>query len=195
MSKSKIAWTDETLNCVTGCTPLSPGCVNCYARKNAMRLQRNPNPRVADKYRNGFDVTVHPECLDLPLKWKEPRKVFVNSMSDTFQRDVPEDFIRALFERIAECPRHVFQVLTKPAERLAELGGRLPWPDNLWMGVTVESGDYANRLDFLRSVPARVRFVSLEPLLGPIPDVNLTGIDWVIVGGESGSRARPMDVQ
>jgi protein gp37 len=195
MAKTKIQWTDQTWNCITGCTPLSAGCANCYARKNALRLQRNPNPRIARKYRNGFDLTIHPEYLELPVRWKEPRKVFVNSMSDTFHRDVPEDFIRALFERIARCPQHVFQVLTKRAERLAELSDHLPWPENLWIGVTVESGDYADRLDCLRSVPGSIRFVSFEPLLGPTPDLDLTGIDWVIVGGESGPRARPMDVQ
>ncbi len=195
MSKTKIQWTDETWNSITGCTPLSAGCANCYARKNALRLQGNPNPRVARKYRNGFDLTIHPEYLNLPARWKEPRKVFVNSMSDTFHRDVPEDFIGALFEQIVRHPQHVFQVLTKRAERLAELSANLPWPENLWMGVTVESADYADRLDHLRTAPASVRFVSFEPLLGPIRDLDLTGIDWVIVGGESGPRARPMDVQ
>jgi protein gp37 len=195
MSKTKIQWTDETWNCITGCSQLSPGCANCYARKNALRLQGNPNPRIARKYRNGFDLTVHPEYLDQPARWKMPRKVFVNSMSDTFHRDVPEDFIRSLFERIVQSPKHVFQVLTKRADRLAELSRDLPWPQNLWIGVTVESADYADRLEYLRRVPACVRFVSFEPLLGPISDVNLSGIDWTIVGGESGPRARPMDVQ
>jgi protein gp37 len=195
MSKTKIQWTDETLNCVTGCTQLSAGCANCYAKRNAMRLQKNPNPKVAHKYQNAFDVTVHPECLELPLKWKKPRKVFVNSMSDTFHPDVPEDFIRKLFERIAECPQHIFQVLTKRADRLAELSDRLPWPTNLWMGVTVERADYISRLEHLRKVPAYLRFISFEPLLGAIPDLDLTGIDWVIVGGESGPNARPLDLQ
>ncbi len=195
MGKTKIQWTDETWNCITGCTQLSPGCANCYARKNALRLQKNPNPKIANKYRNGFDVTVHPDCLDVPLRWKKPRRVFVNSMSDTFHRDVPEEFIRALFWRIAQSSENIFQFLTKRAERLAELSASLPWPENLWIGVTVENADYVDRLDYLRSVPAITRFVSFEPLLGPVPDVDLTGIDGVIVGGESGSRARPMDLQ
>jgi protein gp37 len=195
MPKTKIQWTDETLNCVTGCTQLSAGCANCYARKNALRLQHNPNPKVAHKYRNGFQVTTHPEYLDLPLRWKQPRKVFVNSMSDTFHPDVPGNFIRALFRRIAECPQHIFQVLTKRADRLATLSGGLPWPENIWMGVTIESADYVERMDYLRRVPARMRFISFEPLLGPIPNLDLSGINWVIVGGESGPNARPMELQ
>ncbi len=160
-----------------------------------MRLQKNPNTKAALKYRNGFDVTVHPDYLDLPLRWKKPRKVFVNSMSDTFHHDVPEEFIRAIFDRIAQSPENTFQVLTKRGERLAELSMALPWPENLWIGVTVENADYVDRLDHLRRVPASIRFASFEPLLGPVPDVDLTGIDWVIVGGESGSKARPMDLQ
>lgn len=195
MGTTKIQWTDQTWNVITGCTPLSPGCANCYARKNALRLQRNPNPKIARKYKNGFDLTVHPEYLNEPASWKGPRKVFVNSMSDTFHDEVPEDFIRAVFATIVRYPQHVFQVLTKRAERLIELSGNLPWPENLWIGVTIENADYAYRLDYLRNVPAKVRFVSFEPLLGPIPDIDLNGIDWVIVGGESGSKARPMDVQ
>jgi protein gp37 len=195
MGKTKIQWTDETWNSITGCTPISDGCMNCYARKNASRLERNPNPRVARKYRNGFNLTIHPEYLDVPDRWGHPRKVFVNSMSDTFHRDVPEDFIGALFDQIVRHPQHIFQVLTKRADRLAELSRNLPWPENLWMGVTVESRNYTDRLEYLRNVPASVRFISFEPLLGPIADLDLSGIGWVTVGGESGSRARPMNVQ
>ncbi len=192
---TKIQWTDETWNCITGCTQLSAGCANCYAKKNALRMRENPNPKTAYKYRNGFDLTIHPDYLDLPRTWHKPRKIFVNSMSDTFHRDVPEDFISEIFEVIADCPQHIFQVLTKRAERLAELSPKLPWPKNLWIGVTVENADYVDRLECLRSVPATIRFVSFEPLLSRIPHIDLTGIHQVIVGGESGSKARLMDLQ
>lgn len=195
MSKTNISWTDETWNPITGCTSMSPACAHCYARKHATRLHGNPNEKVARKYRNGFSVTVHPEYLDEPLGWRKPRMVFVNSMSDTFHRDVPEEFIREIFDRMERSPRHVFQVLTKRAERMAELSQRLSWPENVWAGVTVENADYLDRLDYLRSVPARIRFVSFEPLLGAIPNIDFTGIHWAIVGGESGSNARPMNLE
>lgn len=194
MAKTNIQWTDDTWNTITGCTPVSPACANCYARKHAVRLHGNPNEKVSFKYRNGFRLTLHPQYLDEPLSWRKPRLVFVNSMSDTFHEDVPQDFIEALFNRMAGCPDHTFQVLTKRAERLAHLSRVLPWPDNVWTGVTIENADYLHRLDFLRQVPARIRFVSFEPLLGPIPDVDLRGIHWVILGGESGSAARAMDL-
>jgi protein gp37 len=195
LSKTKIEWADETWNCITGCTPLSAGCANCYARKNALRMQGNPNPKIARKYRNGFDLTVHPDYLDVPFHWKKQRRVFVNSMSDTFHRDVPVEFIRDLFDVITRCPQHIFQVLTKRADRLADLSEELPWPENLWIGTTVEDSDHLDRLDYLRRVPGAVRFVSFEPLLSELPSVDLTGIHWVIVGGESGSKARQMDIQ
>lgn len=192
MAKTQIQWTDETWNTITGCTPVSPACANCYARKHTVRLHGNPNEKVRFKYRNGFRLTLHPQYLDDPLSWRKPRLVFVNSMSDTFHEDVPNDFIEALFDRMVRCPGHIFQVLTKRAERLAELSKILPWPENVWAGVTVENADYLYRLDFLKQVPARVRFVSFEPLLGHVPNADLSGIHWVIVGGESGAAARPM---
>jgi protein gp37 len=195
MPKTKIQWTDATWNPITGCTPMSPGCANCYAKKHTLRLQRNPNPKIAYKYRNGFDLTVHPNYLEHPRHWADTRMVFVNSMSDTFHHQVPVEFLRDLFEVIAANPSHVFQVLTKRAERLAELGPILEWPGNLWVGVTVENADYLYRLNLLREVPAMRRFVSFEPLIGEIGDINLEGIHWVIVGGESGSQARPMDLR
>lgn len=195
MGKSLISWTDITWNPITGCTQVSSGCANCYAKKHALRLHGNPNKKVSWKYRNGFTLTVHPECLDEPLRWRKPRMVFVNSMSDTFHKDVPEEFIRELFNRMERSPQHVFQVLTKRAERLADLSQRLFWPENVWAGVTVESADYLGRLDALRCVPARIRFVSFEPLLGAIPKIDFTGIHWAIVGGESGPATRPMNLE
>jgi protein gp37 len=195
MSKTKIQWTDETWNTIAGCSPASPGCANCYAKKHTLRLHGNPNEKIAYKYRNGFAVTGHPQYVDEPFSWRKPRMVFVNSMADTFHDDVPEEFIQRLFEIMVECPQHIFQILTKRAERLAELSNRLPWPENIWAGVTVESSDYLYRLDFLREVPARVRFVSFEPLIGAVPHIDLNSIDWAIVGGESGSKARMMEVE
>ena len=195
MNKTKIEWCDYTWNPITGCTPISPGCANCYAKKHAARLQGNPNPKVAHKYRNGFKPTVHPQYLEEPFRWRKPRMVFVNSMSDTFHKDVPEEFIKKLFETMAACPQHIFQVLTKRADRMAELSGQIIWPDNVWAGVTVESAEYLDRMDQLRRVPAQVRFISFEPLLGPIREIDFRGIHWAIVAGESGPRARPMDLE
>ena len=195
MSKTNIRWTDETWNPITGCTPISPGCVNCYAKKHTARLQGNPSPKVAYKYRNGFKPTVHPQYLEEPFRWRKPRMVLVNSMSDTFHKDVPEEFIKKLFETMACCPQHIFQILTKRADRMAELSGQIIWPDNVWAGVTVESFEYLDRMDQLRQVPAQVRFISFEPLLGPIRDIDFQGIHWAIVAGESGPRARPMDLE
>jgi protein gp37 len=185
---SAIEWTDATWNPVTGCTKISPGCKNCYAERLAARLHAMGNPR----YRNGFKVSLHPDQLTLPLRWKNPRRIFVNSMSDLFHDDVPEDFIRRAFEIMTMAHWHIFQLLTKRSRRVAELAPRLPWPSNIWQGVSVESARYSSRVADLVKVPAAVRFLSVEPLLGPIADLPLNGIDWVIVGGESGSGHRPL---
>ena len=175
---------------MTGCTKVSPGCKNCYAERIANRLHKAGQPR----YRNGFDVTPQPDLLDLPLRWRQPRLVFVNSMSDLFHEDIPVDYIGKVFATMRAADRHIFQVLTKRAERLVDVAPKLdPWPENVWMGVSVEQADYAWRVGMLRDVSARTKFLSLEPLLGPLLDLDLHGIDWVIVGGESGPGARPMD--
>jgi protein gp37 len=186
---SQIEWTDATWNPVTGCTKVSPGCKFCYAERMAGRLQAMGQQR----YRNGFRSTLHPDLVEAPLRWSVPRVIFVNSMSDLFHEDVPEDFIGAVFETIKRADWHVFQILTKRSERLRALSGQLSWPRNLWMGVSVESRDYVHRVRDLQRVPAHVRFLSMEPLLGPVARVPLSGIHWVIVGGESGPGARPMD--
>jgi protein gp37 len=188
MASSLIEWTESTWNPVTGCTKISRGCQHCYAERMACRLQAMGQAR----YRNGFRLTVHPEALDLPLRWRQPQMVFVNSMSDLFHRGVPEEFIVQVFAVMQQASHHTFQVLTKRAERLASLASRLPWPPNVWAGVTVEHADYVGRIDLLKRVPAAVRFVSMEPLLGPVGQLPLSGIQWVIVGGESGPGARPM---
>ncbi|MCZ6689949.1 MAG: phage Gp37/Gp68 family protein [Planctomycetota bacterium] len=188
---STIEWTDATWNPVTGCTKVSPGCKNCYAETFAERWRGIPGHH----YEQGFDLKLWPERLDLPLRWKKPRRVFVNSMSDLFHEDVPYDYIRRVFDTMGRAGRHTFQVLTKRSERLAELAGRLDWPPNVWMGVSVEREDYLWRISHLRKTPAAVRFLSVEPLLGPLPAFNLDQIHWVIVGGESGPKARPMKAQ
>lgn len=190
-TKSSIEWTESTWNPVTGCTKISTGCRHCYAERMALRLQAMGQPN----YRNGFKVTCHPETLGLPLKWKKPRMIFVNSMSDLFHRDVPASFIDEIFFTMNEARWHCFQILTKRGSHLANLANRFTWSPNIWMGVTVESESYIDRIDELRKVPAAVRFLSLEPLLGPLPNLDLTDIDWVIVGGESGPGARPMDAE
>ena len=190
-SRSTIEWTDMTWNPVTGCTKISPGCKNCYAHRMAHRLHAMGQPR----YRNNFDVTLHPDLLEQPLRWAQPRKIFVNSMSDLFHPDVPAEFIQAAFDVMGQAYWHTFQILTKRSDRLVELAGRLPWHDNVWMGVSVENKDYTYRIDHLRKVRAAVRFLSVEPLLGPIPKLPLQGIDWVIVGGESGPRCRKIEPQ
>jgi protein gp37 len=186
--KSSIEWTESTWNPVTGCTKISPGCKHCYAERMAGRLkamgQRN--------YRNGFTLTLQEQALELPLKWKKPQRIFVNSMSDLFHADVPLPFIQRAYDVMRQAHWHQFQVLTKRSERLAEVSAQIDWPENVWMGVSIESNKYCFRADYLRQVPARVRFLSLEPLLGPLPALDLAGIDWVIVGGESGPGARPM---
>lgn len=190
-SRSTIEWTDMTWNPVTGCTKISPGCKNCYAHRMAHRLHAMGQPR----YRNNFDVTLHSDLLEQPLRWAQPRKIFVNSMSDLFHPEVPAEFIQAVFDVMGQAYWHTFQILTKRSDRLVELAGQLPWHDNVWMGVSVENKDYTYRIDHLRKVPAAVRFLSVEPLLGPIPKLPLQGIDWVIVGGESGPRCRKIEPQ
>ena len=188
-SMSKIEWTEATWNPVSGCSKVSSGCLNCYAERMAYRLQRMGNPN----YRNGFDVTLHPHLLEAPLSWKRSRLVFVNSMSDLFHEEVPVEFIQQVFDTMRRAHWHTFQVLTKRSERLVDLAPSLAWPSNVWMGVSVENKDVVERIDHLRKVGSAVRFLSLEPLIGPLPDLNLRGIHWVIVGGESGPGARLME--
>jgi protein gp37 len=188
MAKSSIEWTEATWNPVTGCDKVSPGCKFCYAEVMARRLHGMGQPN----YRNGFKLTLQPRMLERPLEWRRPQMIFGNSMSDLFHKAVPIDFIRRVFDVIRRAHWHTFQVLTKRADRLAEVASQLDWPDNLWMGVSVERADYKFRIDLLRTVPARVRFLSLEPLLGPLGSLDLDAIDWVIVGGESRRRPRPI---
>ena len=187
-SNSAIEWTDATWNPVTGCTKISPGCKHCYAERLSARLKEMGNPR----YRNGFSLTLHPDQITLPLRWTQPRMIFVNSMSDLFHEAVPDSFIRQVFDVMVSADRHIFQILTKRAERLAKLSSRLPWPQNIWQGVSVENGRYTSRVSYLQKVPATVRFISVEPLLGSILHLPLDGIHWVIVGGESGNNRRPI---
>jgi len=186
---SRIEWTNATWNPVTGCSYISEGCENCYARRMAKRLKAMGLCR----YQNGFRVTTHPGLLDAPLYWKKPRLIFVNSMSDLFHEEVPLEFIERIFATIESASWHVFQVLTKRAERLENVASKLIWPGNLWVGVTVESQRHTDRIKKLSGVPAAVRFVSFEPLLGPIKQMDLGAIDWAIVGGESGPYSRKMD--
>jgi protein gp37 len=186
---SGIEWTESTWNPVTGCTKVSPGCKHCYAERMALRLQAMGQTN----YARGFELTLQPHMLELPLRWKKPQTIFVNSMSDLFHDRVPLAYIRRVFDVMTRASWHHFQVLTKRAERLAELSPELEWPPNVWMGVSVESEAVRGRIDSLRETNAAVRFLSLEPLLGPLPDLDLRGIDWVIVDGESGPGARPMD--
>jgi len=185
---SSIEWTNATWNPVTGCTKISPGCKHCYAERMARRLRA----MGVRQYRNGFELTMQPDALDLPRRWKKPRLVFVNSMSDLFHERLPLDFIRRVFETMADCPQHQFQVLTKRPENALSFAGDLPWPPNVWLGTSIENALYAHRSKTLATIPAAVRFLSVEPLLGPIPRLPLTKIDWVIVGGESGPGARDM---
>ncbi len=187
-SRSSIEWTDATWNPVTGCSKVSAGCKYCYAERLALRLQAMGQAR----YAGGFSVTLQDDLLDLPRRWRSPRLVFVNSMSDLFHEDVPFPFIKRVFEMMSQCPQHVFQILTKRSRRLREAGAALPWPENVWMGVSVENSRVLSRIDDLVAVPATVRFLSCEPLIGPLDALPLEGIDWVIVGGESGPGARPM---
>lgn len=187
-TKSSIEWTESTWNPLTGCTKVSPGCKHCYAERMARRLQAMGQPH----YVNGFRLALHEDALEQPLSWRKPQVIFVNSMSDLFHKDVPLTFIQRVFETMRRAHWHTFQVLTKRSERLVELDPALDWPANVWMGVSVETADYMHRVDHLRATHARVRFLSLEPLLGPLPGLELQGIDWVIVGGESGPGARPL---
>jgi protein gp37 len=188
MATSAIEWTGSTWNPVTGCTKISPGCKHCYAERMAKRLQAMVQPN----YARAFELALHPHALGLPLSWKKPQTIFVNSMSDLFLEGIPTEFISQVFEVMTRAHWHTFQVLTKRSKRLAELRRELPWSPNIWMGVSVENGDYAHRIDHLRSTGAAVKFLSMEPLLGPVSNIDLRGIDWVIVGGESGPGARPM---
>lgn len=187
-TKSHIEWTECTWNPLTGCTKISAGCTHCYAERMAKRLQAMGNV----KYAAGFKLALHEDMLELPLTWSTPHMVFVNSMSDLFHEDVPEVFIQRAFDVMKRAHQHTFQVLTKRSNRLLALSARIVWPDNVWMGVTVERNDYLYRVAHLRQTGARTKFLSLEPLLGPLQGLDLAGIDWVIVGGESGPGARPM---
>ncbi len=187
--KSKIGWTESTWNPVTGCTKVSAGCKNCYAERMSRRLQSMGQ----ENYANGFDVTLQHHMLFHPLKWKRPRLIFVNSMSDLFHEDVPDSYVEKVFDVMRRAYWHRFQVLTKRDKRLIDLSSKLMWTRNIWMGVTVENVDCLKRVDSLRVSGACVKFISFEPLLGPMPEINLSGIDWVIVGGESGPGARPME--
>ena len=190
-SGSKIEWTDATWNPVTGCNKISPGCKFCYAERMAKRLKATG----ISKYRNGFAVTTHDDALDIPLRWRKPRTIFVNSMSDLFHDEVSDGFVHDVFSVMEQAHWHRYQVLTKRPERAACLSAELPWPRQIWLGVSVESDRYLDRIDLLRECGAVTKFLSLEPLLGPLPDLNLDGIDWVIVGGESGPGARPMEAE
>ena len=188
MAQSTIEWTNATWNPTTGCNKVSPGCKHCYAERMAHRLKAMGQPN----YANGFKLTIHEHMLERPLTWKKPKFIFVNSMSDLFHKDVPLAFIQEVFDIMRRAWWHRFQVLTKRSARLLELDSQLEWPPNVWMGVSVEKDKYCYRIDHLRHTRARTKFLSLEPLLGPLPALNLSGIDWVIVGGESGPGARPM---
>jgi protein gp37 len=188
MAKSAIEWTESTWNPITGCTKISPGCKHCYAERMSMRLKAMGQPN----YVNGFRLTVHEHVLEAPLRWKRPQNIFVNSMSDLFHKGVPLEFVSKIFDAMARASQHRFQILTKRSNRLLELSRRLTWPPNVWMGVSVENSDYLFRIEHLRQTDATIKFLSLEPLLGPVSDLNLEGIDWIIVGGESGPKARPL---
>lgn len=188
---SKIEWTEATWNPVTGCTKISAGCQNCYAYTMAQRLHAMGNPR----YKNSFSITLHKDLIKKPLTWKTPKRIFVNSMSDLFHEDIPFEFIEEIFKTMNEASWHTFQILTKRSERLKELAPQLTWTPNIWMGVTVENTDVKYRIEDLRSVPASIRFLSLEPLLSDLGELNFSNIDWIIVGGESGPKARPMNIQ
>lgn len=185
---SSIEWTESTWNPLTGCTKISPGCKHCYAERMAKRLQAMGQPN----YARGFQLTLHENALEKPLEWKKPQVIFVNSMSDLFHKDVPVEFILEVFDVMRRAHWHTFQVLTKRAERLEEINPQIEWPENVWIGVSIETQDYVYRIDHLRQTNAKIKFLSLEPLLGPLVNLNLRGINWVIVGGESGPGARPV---
>lgn len=189
MNSSRIEWTESSWNPVTGCTEISLGCKNCYAKRMALRLKAMGSPN----YKNGFSVTLHPHALEAPKRIKKGRTIFVNSMSDLFHKNVPFEFIQRVFNVMGKAPQHTFQVLTKRANRLKELSPKLNWHRNIWMGVSVENSEYTHRIDLLRETGALLKFLSIEPLLGHIPVIDLTDIDWVIAGGESGPGARPIE--
>jgi protein gp37 len=186
--RSAIEWTEATWNPVTGCSKVSPGCAHCYAETFAERWRGVPG----HPYEQGFDLRLWPARLEQPLRWRRPRKIFVNSMSDLFHEAIPESFLRDIFDVMVRADHHIFQILTKRDERMAELAPTLPWPDHMWMGVTIENRRFVRRADRLREVPAAVRFISAEPLLGPLERLDLEGIDWLIAGGESGPKHRPV---
>jgi protein gp37 len=188
MAQSRIEWTQATWNPVTGCNKISPGCKHCYAERMAKRLQAMGQ----SNYANGFELTLHEHMLKRPLEWKQPKLIFVNSMSDLFHEDVPLAFIHRVFDTMREAEWHCFQILTKRSERLMQLSSEISWPSNVWMGVSVETQKYTYRIEQLRQTAAHIKFLSLEPLLGPLSNLDLRGIDWVIAGGESGPGARPM---
>jgi protein gp37 len=190
-ANSHIEWTEATWNPVTGCSKVSAGCKNCYAERLAARLQAMGNPR----YSNGFELTLHEDLIDLPKRWRESRLIFVNSMSDLFHDQVPVEFIQRVFATMRSCSQHTFQILTKRSARLRSLAPKLDWAPNVWMGVSVEDARVLSRVDDLRHVRAAVRFLSCEPLIGSLAQIDLTGIHWVIVGGESGWGARPMEIE
>ena len=187
-TSSPIEWTEATWNPVTGCDKVSPGCAHCYAERMAKRLQAMGQRN----YARGFEVTLQEQMLDLPLRWRRPRRIFVNSMSDLFHQRVPDAFVHDVFSVMRKADWHEYQILTKRSERVVELDGELPWAPHVWMGVSVENARFVYRIDHLRRTHAHVKFLSIEPLLGPLPLLDLRGIQWVIVGGESGPRARPM---
>jgi protein gp37 len=189
-ANSHIEWTEATWNPVTGCTKVSAGCKNCYAERLANRLKAMGNRR----YANGFELTLHDDVIDLPRSWRSGRKIFVNSMSDLFHDDVPFSYILRVFQTMRECPQHFFQILTKRSARVRRIADQIEWPANVWMGVSVENKVVISRVDDLRDIPAAVRFLSCEPLIGSLKGIDLTGIHWVIVGGESGPGARPMNI-
>ena len=188
--KSPIEWTESTWNPLTGCTKVSDGCKNCYAERLSRRLKAMGQPN----YQNEFQLTLHEDSLVLPLHWKKSQMIFVNSMSDLFHEDVPLDFIQKVFDIMRQATWHTFQILTKRSERLIELDNQINWPQNVWMGVSVENNNYTFRIDHLRQTHAMTKFLSLEPLLGPLPGMNLDNIDWGVVGGESGPSSRPIDI-
>jgi protein gp37 len=187
---SRIEWTEATWNPVTGCDEVSPGCAHCYAKTFAERWRGIPGHH----YEQGFDLRLWPERLEQPSRWVRPRTIFVNSMSDLFHEGIPLEYIKQVFEVMVAAPQHTFQILTKRHERLRELAGELPWPQNVWMGVSIENRRFVHRAEYLCDVPATVRFISAEPLLGPLERLDLVGIDWLIAGGESGHRHRPVNI-
>jgi protein gp37 len=188
--RSAIEWTEATWNPVTGCSKVSPGCAHCYAETFAERFRGVPG----HPFEQGFDLRLRPERLEVPLRWRRPRMIFVNSMSDLFHEGIPDDYVAAVFDVMRQADRHIFQILTKRHERLVDLAPALDWAPNIWIGVSIENRRFVRRADYLRTVNAAVRFISAEPLLGPLEDLDLAGIDWLIAGGESGPRHRPLDL-